>query len=400
MINALFCYIIDTVIQCKNHHFVCNCNQYFKENARVKLVKTIWVIGGGPSTEFEISLKSAITITKNINVNNIQIRPVMVNKEGRWLLSRKYITPANPDTDWVESFFVPTGVPESPSNNLNLSQMFLNLVDDEVFCVYLGLHGQFGEDGCVQGLFETAGIPYTGSGVCASALSYNKLRAKEAYKIYNLNCPKHITVSRRNPVPSIMPEMPAIVKPSCGGSSVGVTLVKNFEDLGEAIESALNVDSEALIEQYIPGVEVSCSIIDKITDGVPQAIALPPTLIKPVGVEFFDYHAKYEKGGSTDQTPAPLQPEIITAIKRAAITAHIALGCEGLSRTDMIISPKSPTRPFVLETNTLPGMTETSLLPQQAAAANIALPALLQHIINFAVWHKEERDRRIRSLKI
>ena len=363
-------------------------------------MKTIWIIGGGPSTEFAISLRSAAVVAKNILTQDVQVRPIMVSKEGRWLLSRRYISPTAPETEWVDSFYSATGQPGTPYNNLNLSQMFLNLVDDEVKCVYLALHGQFGEDGCVQGLFETAGIPYTGSGVCASAVSFHKGRTKEAFRTANLNTPTHITVSRRNPVPSVMPEIPVIVKPVCGGSSVGVTLVKSFDDLGEAIENALCVDNEAMVEQFSPGLEVTCSVIDRVADGAPQAIALPPTLVKPKGCEFFDYKAKYDVDGSEEITPAPLPQDIITAVKRTAIAAHIALGCEGVSRSDMILSPSNPSRPYLLETNTTPGMTETSLLPQQAAAVNIPMSSLIQHCINFAIWRKEENDRRLRSLKL
>ena len=355
-------------------------------------MKTIWVIGGGPSTEFEISLKSAITVSRHLSYSNAQVRPVMISREGRWLLSRRYINKQNPNTDWLEQFYTPTSKPAVPYSNLNLSQMLLNLVDDETICAcLLPLHGQFGEDGCVQGLFETAGIAYTGSGVGASSMAFHKARAKDILRAAGLSVANHISIGKNYPLTTNISDFPVIVKPSCGGSSVGITLVETSEQLPGAVQTALSVDTEAMIEQFIPGIEVSCSVIDKIIDGSPKTIALPATLIKPNTSLFFDYKAKYEVGASTEQTPAPLPKAIIDHIQQAAMSAHIALGCEGVSRTDMIITKQNPTSPVILEVNTLPGMTETSLLPQQATAVGISLSQLINNFIDYAIWRNNKK---------
>lgn len=358
-------------------------------------MNTIWVVGGGPSTEFNISLKSAICVANNIAIDNVQIRPVMITKDRRWLLSRRYISNRTPERDWLKYFFVESEKPRTPYNNLNLSQMLLNLVDDETSCVcLLPLHGQFGEDGCVQGLFETAGVAYTGSGLSASALAFHKGNAKSVLKAAGIALPTHVALNRHTSALSNLPAFPVIVKPTCGGSSVGVTLVKSQEELAPAIKLALSVDSEAMIEQFVTGPEVSCSVLDILSEGAIKTVALPPTLIKPATGTFFDYKAKYEVGAAIEQTPAPLPQEIIDAIKATAIESHRALGCEGVSRTDMIVTKEQPTRPLVLEVNTLPGMTETSLLPQQAAATGIKIPTLIHQTIQYAMWRHKEKVRR------
>lgn len=356
-------------------------------------MNTIWVIAGGPSTEFEISLKSAITIARNIEHEHVQIRPVMLTRDSRWLLSRRYISKLNPETEWLEEFYTPTEMPSIPYSNLNMSQMMMNLVDDEVSCAcLLALHGQVGEDGCIQALFELANIPYTGSAVGPSAIAFHKARTKEAMRTAGITVPKHILFTKRSPSIGQMPTFPVIVKPASGGSSLGISLVTSQAELMPALQTALAVDTEVMIEEFVHGIEVSCSVIDLIEDGKMRTVALPPTLIKPKTGTFFDYKAKYEIGGSDEITPAPLPQEVTAAIQDVAIRAHQTVGCEGISRTDMILTQANPLQPVALEINTLPGMTETSILPAQAAAAGISIPQLIRHTIEHAMWRHAKKN--------
>lgn len=177
---------------------------------------------------------------------------------------------------------------------------------------------------------------------------------------------------------------PWFVKPNCGGSSVGVTIVKTAEELDDALIEAAKVDDLVLIETYISGVEVTCGVLEQwdAEQGRSVATALPPTQIVPRHAAFFDYKSKYTAGETMEITPANLEPEILARIQETALAAHRTLGCRGFSRTDMIVQDGIP---FVLELNTIPGMTPTSLFPQGAAAMGLDFPDLLDELIATAL---------------
>jgi D-alanine-D-alanine ligase len=241
--------------------------------------------------------------------------------------------------------------------------------------VFIAMHGKYGEDGTVQGFLELTGIPYTGSGVLASALAMDKIKSNELFVAHGLKIPAQYNKKI---------SFPCVVKPAQGGSSVGVTIVKKKAGLKKAMEVALSFDSVVLIQQYVPGIEVTCAVLDEGGDAEP--IALPPTQIIPREAEFFDYHAKYTPGATEEITPPRLPAQIIKKIQQTAVSAHQILGCFGMSRTDMIVAGDDI---FVLETNTIPGMTETSLYPQAAAAIGISFPELLDKIIQSAMNRKQ-----------
>lgn len=254
---------------------------------------------------------------------------------------------------------------------------------DEIDVALLILHGPNGEDGTVQGLLDLLKIPYQGAGVLGSALAMNKLSAKEMYIQNDIPVPRHHTVYKTvdDSVDGCIKDLglPLVVKPVCAGSSVGMTIVRRAEDLVPAVEKALAVDQRVMVEEFIDGVELTCGVL-----GNDELEALPVIEIRPgEGFEFFDYTAKYTPGATEEICPAPIAPEIRDQVQAYAVAAHDALFLRGYSRTDMILSAGGNL--YVLETNTIPGMTATSLYPQAAAVAGYTFPRLLDRLIELAM---------------
>jgi D-alanine-D-alanine ligase len=242
-----------------------------------------------------------------------------------------------------------------------------------------GLHGTFGEDGAIQGLLEILGIPYTGSGILASAVGMDKIVSKTLFKAYGLSVGAFLVLSSRgdrDPLGRVRSEIgfPLVVKPSSEGSSVGVSLVREEKDFGAATQLAFTYAREILVERYIRGMEVQV--------GVLGTRALGAIEIVPKDV-FYSYKAKYEKGGSEHFFPARVPEAVYRRTLDAGMVAHRALGCRGYSRVDFIIDQEGV--PFILEVNTLPGMTATSLLPEIAQGAGIAFPDLVEEILRLSL---------------
>lgn len=253
--------------------------------------------------------------------------------------------------------------------------------------VFIALHGRYGEDGCLQGLLEILGIPYVGSGVLASALAMDKAMSKKLFRLEGLTCPRAITVTRRDldstdrdEVTRRVQEMlgfPAIVKPNGGGSTIGLTLVKEPDGLTDALKHAFCYDEEALVEEYVAGTEITVGVIGNLE---PRAL---PVIEIVSSTGLYDYKAKYTKGMSEHIIPARVPEATYKAAQQAAVTAHKALRCRGMSRADFIVGPGGV--PYILEVNTIPGMTETSLLPDAARAAGIEFPDLVDMLIGYAL---------------
>ncbi len=252
-----------------------------------------------------------------------------------------------------------------------------DLADADIDVAFLALHGKQGEDGCIQGVLEMLGIPYTGSGVMASALAMDKLKTKELLRLHNVATPPYYTVSRQNAWN--LDELhgsfgfPAIVKPRREGSSVGVAKVTSADELHEAVESALLFDESVLVERFVTGKEVAVAILDGRVLG---AIEVEPA----AGI--YDYHAKYESTDTSYHLPARLDATRLKGIINLAERSAQALDIRGAARVDMIVTPGM--NEYVLELNTLPGLTETSLLPKVAAAAGYDFPQLCQAILDTA----------------
>ncbi|MGC8718666.1 MAG: D-alanine--D-alanine ligase family protein [Thermodesulforhabdaceae bacterium] len=249
------------------------------------------------------------------------------------------------------------------------------------------LHGRGGEDGIMQGFLEALGIPYQGSGVLGSALAMNKIISKRLYVQAGLPVAPYM-VCHRGTIPDerkIMEKigLPLVVKPEQEGSSIGVTIVREFKDLKQAMEEAWSYDKRCLIEKYIPGREITVGVLG---NNPPQA--LPPVEIRPSSnFEFFDYKAKYQAGATEEICPAPISEHLTLKCQEYALKAHEALHCEDYSRTDMILHDGEF---YVLETNTIPGMTATSLFPQAARAAGISFPELIEILIKLAMEKRKK----------
>lgn len=254
--------------------------------------------------------------------------------------------------------------------------------------VFPAVHGAFGEDGCLQGLLEIQGLPYVGSGVLASALAMSKPHAKVYLGRAGLPLARGVVVSSGE-APLLAARRAraevgaaVVVKPGGGGSAIGVEPVLSDapdEALAAALGRALALDASVLVEEFRVGKEVTCAVLEE--DGAPRA--LPPTLILPKASGWYDFQSKYAAGGSVHQCPAPFAPELVARVQAAAVSAHVCLGCRDLSRVDFVVDDESGSF-CVLEVNTLPGMTATSLFPEAAAAAGIPFPELCDRLVRRA----------------
>ncbi len=318
---------------------------------------------GGPSSEHEVSLRTGENVLNSLPKKKYEGLDVVLRKDGRLL-----------------------------ANNFPIKIQELNQLADVVFNA---LHGQFGEDGGVQQILDKIKIPYTGSGCMASALGMNKVLSREFFKEAGLKIPQAIVVkSKENLEETAMKIFQKIhpfwvVKPSSSGSSIGVSIVKNFHDLTPAIKRAFDFSDEAIIEEYIKGREATCGILENFRGE--EHYALPVIEIVPAYAEasagkppFFDYEAKYN-GLSREICPSHFDIPTKREIENVARLAHKILGCEGYSRADMIASNNGV---YLLEVNTLPGLTSESLVPRAAAAVGLDFPQLLEHIIELALNRK------------
>lgn len=251
---------------------------------------------------------------------------------------------------------------------------------------FILLHGIGGEDGTVQGMLELLGIPYQGSGVLGSALAMNKHLAKVMYRLHDLSVAAWEMAERAHVAdPALLLaklRLPLVVKPVRQGSSLGMSIVRQAEQLAAALAKAFEHDSEVMVEEFIAGREITVGVL-----GNEELTALPLVEIIPDRrFDFFDYEAKYTPGATREVCPAEVSEEIRQKAQEYGLRAHKALQLRGCSRTDMIIREDGEI--FLLETNTIPGMTPTSLLPQAAAQIGLDFPALLDRLIEQALEGK------------
>lgn len=258
------------------------------------------------------------------------------------------------------------------------------LVNGQFDVAFVAMHGRYGEDGCIQGLLEILHLPYTFSGVLASAMGTEKDVAKAMYRTANIPTPEGVKVKPGQTYTTKELEdlvewygLPLFVKPAGNGSSYGITRVTDVSQLPQAIEHAGAQGDTVLIEQCIEGTEITVPVL-----GNEDAQALP--IIEIVtGAEFYDIKVKYEPGELHHVIPARLDPEVYARAQDFAVRAHKVLGCRGVSRSDFIVTADGI--PYILETNTIPGMTETSLLPDSARHAGIEFPELCRKIVEMAL---------------
>jgi len=240
---------------------------------------------------------------------------------------------------------------------------------------FLNLHGSPGEDGLIQSVLELAGCPYQGSGPRASFLALNKAASKQIFRAGGLATADWELLVER-PAPGWMPAfgLPVFLKPNTAGSSVGISFTRTIDQIPAALDAAFACDREVLAEPALTGLEVTCAVLGETT--------LPPILIRPRAGDFFNYQSKYEEDAAEEICPAPLPAHITEAVGRAALRAHELLGLSGYSRADFILVDETP---ILLEVNTLPGMTATSLLPRAARAVGLDYTALVARLVELGM---------------
>lgn len=250
-------------------------------------------------------------------------------------------------------------------------------------CAFIALHGKGGEDGTVQGLLEWMGIPYTGPGTLASALCLDKMMTKKVLTLSGVPTPQFLCIS-----PDADPKeavgnairvlgLPLVLKANCQGSSIGVAILREREGAEEILKELFTYGDQVLAEKFLSGTELTVPVM-----GNDKLLVLPPIEITSSG-KFYDYESKYTPGGSRHIIPARISPEVEKKVKAIAAKAYAETGCRGLARVDMMLDEKGD--PFVIEINTSPGMTETSLFPDAARAAGIAFPELCETLVDLAL---------------
>lgn len=297
------------------------------------------VLRGGPSAEYEISLMTGENVLKFLPKDKYQAHDILISKDGVWHMD---------------------GFPTEPAK-----------IFRRVDAVFNALHGEYGEDGQVQQILEGHKIPYTGSGILASAMSMKKHLAKDIYKKAGLKTPRGLLVKKSANLKDSIRDInetlfpPWIIKPAGRGSSVGVTIAKTVPDIGPALEKAFSFDDEALAEEFIEGREATAGILENFRGK--KHYALPVIEIIPPAREI---------------CPAHFDPKISEEIQNMSIAAHSALGLRHYSRSDFIVSPRGV---YILETNTLPHLTLESSFAKSSEAIGLAIPGLLDHLVGQAL---------------
>lgn len=317
----------------------------------------VGVLRGGPSSEYEVSLKTGASVLQNLSRDKFDPRDIFIDRAGQWHVH---------------------GAPIAPSHALR-----------GVDVVFNAMHGDYGEDGQVQRVLDTIGIPYTGSNAAASALAFNKRHTKEAVKKLGIKTPRARVLEAPFNVEESALELfrsfphPAIVKPVSGGSSVGTNKADSYHALAWALEQALAVSPKVLVEEYIKGREATVGVIDNFRGEEVYAL-MPIEIIPPQEHSFFNYEAKYG-GKSIERVPGNFTHAEKGELARIAREVHRGLGLAHYSRSDFIVAPRGI---YFLEVNTLPGLTSESLLPKAVAAVGSRLDEFLEHILHLAQAQK------------
>jgi D-alanine-D-alanine ligase len=303
------------------------------------------VLRGGRSSEHEVSLDSARSVIEGLDPDRYDAVAIDIPREGPWLLSREEAA----------------GL-------------------DVVFPV---LHGPFGEDGAVQGVLELAGVAYVGAGVTASALAMDKDLFKSVLRDNDIPVARSSTFRTGEDATSAT-GFPCVVKPARLGSSVGISVVQDEEDFAAAVELAFDHDEKILVEEFLDGVEVECSVL-----GNADPIASVPGEIVPLASDWYDYEAKYADGGMELVLPPRIAAESAARVQELAVASFVACDCEGMARVDFFVRPDG--RVVVNELNTIPGFTATSVYAKLFEASGIPYPELLDRLVELALERRERR---------
>jgi len=318
------------------------------------------VLRGGPSSEYDVSLKTGAGVLANLG-EKYEALDILIDKKGVWHFK---------------------GLP--------IKSEHLDKMADVAF---IAMHGEYGEDGTVQRLLEHLGVPFTGSGALSSAIGMNKVLAKNHFVNAGIKTPIHTVVSRDRYIPGqtaieiyrTFPQ-PSVLKPVSGGSSVATSIAKTVDEIEEALRKGFEVSDEVLVEEFIKGKEATCGVLEYFRNE--DLYAMLPIEIVPKSQTFFDYEAKYSsENGALEICPGNFTKEESVEIQKLAKLAHQSINAKHYSRTDFIIHPKRGI--YCLEINTLPGLTAQSLIPKAITAVGSSYAELLDHLITLALKAKK-----------
>lgn len=311
-------------------------------------MKKVAVLFGGPSSEHEVSLSSSKNIFENIDRELFDVLPVLITKNCQYVI------------DGI-SYDERIGLEEIKKRNMEV--------------VFPILHGTYGEDGALQKKLEEIGIPFVFSSSKASSLAIDKNKTNEILQLHNMLIPRSLIITKMSTEHNCT--YPIIIKPVDEGSSVGLFKCNNVDDYRNTLEKIFEKHNEMLVQEFVQGREFTCGVIEKHNEIIPF-IATEIVLTKG---ETFDYDAKYTVGGCEEITPAHVDEEIMRRLQNCAMSCHSIIGCKSLSRTDMILQGKDL---YVLEINTIPGMTKTSFIPAEASACGYSMKELITILIESA----------------
>ncbi|HEY3130504.1 MAG TPA: D-alanine--D-alanine ligase [Acidobacteriota bacterium] len=333
---------------------------------------------GGQSEERNVSLNTGKMIASHLDKSKYEVLPLEISRDGRWLLD-------SPTLREIEA-----------SGQAKIDQSLIRSVspvvasgERSVDIVFLALHGPLGEDGTIQGMLELLGIPYTCSGVLASALAMDKFRMKAFARGLGVRVASDVLVSRarfQERRLEVLEEIQSlgekiVIKPNHLGSSVATFIIEDSAKIEAALAAVFELRQDALVEQFIPGIEITAPVLG---NGSPEA--LPLIEIVPNMGEFYDYRSKYADGGSDHIIPARLPGHLTRQVQRQAVDIHCQLGCRGVTRSDFIVQGEQA---YFLEVNTIPGMTATSLAPQSAQVAGYSFSQFLDKLIELALEDRQ-----------
>lgn len=363
------------------------------------------VLFGGRSTEHEVSLRSATNVIQHLDMNQFDIVPVGINKQGSWFLGEDVFTKSvehqavPPLTNDNQTWFTPEWVGKS------VTQTDANELEEKVFdVIFPVVHGTFCEDGTLQGLLELADLPYVGCGVLASSIGMDKDISKRLVSLAGVNVAPYLVIKHgqwlsqpSNWIKEVTNTIsyPVFVKPANAGSSIGITKVKSEDQLASAIEEAFKFDTKILVEKALNVQELELAVLESLEPGADPMVSVVGE-IRP-SHEFYSYDAKYiDDNGAELFIPAPVSEEIAEQARVAAKKIFAALECEGMARVDLFLDKDTQTIYFN-EINTIPGFTKISMYPKLMEASGVSYAELLTHLIQLAVVRHEAKNKLIRS---
>jgi len=336
------------------------------------------VVFGGRSTEHGISCVSAGTILAALDPAEFEVVPVGITREGRWVLvdgeSVRLAIEGGQLPEITDSAGVPVLLAPDPTAR--------GLDVDVVFPV---LHGAYGEDGTIQGLFEMAGIPYVGAGVLASAAGMDKEFTKKLAAAEGIPVGRYVVLRAGESLTGADQAhlgLPVFVKPSRAGSSIGISKVSDWADVDAALDLARRIDPKVLVEAAIVGREVECGVLEGEHGGAPEA-SVPAEIRLLSGAEFYNFAAKYLDDGCAFDIPADLPPAVLDTVREYSRRAFTALDCAGLARVDFFVAPDFTV--YLNEINTMPGFTPISMFPRMWAACGLDYPKLVSRLVRTAL---------------